>query len=124
MTVILPDIHDGELRRIEIPGDRSISLTFETIDKQVRTITLEGVVHLRCDNLLAGNIVFDIQEIDDPSLDDFARVARTEGTNSEKGWDYLRDKRKETRDGTLHFLRLESSYGCVMDALCRSYRTA
>jgi len=123
MTVILPEVHDGELRKIEIPGDKSFSLTFETIDKETRVLILDGVEHLRCNNLLGGNIVFDIQQVEEPSLHDFARVTSLENAVSEKGRDYLRDLRESVAAGDLLFLRLESSYGCVLDALCRSYRT-
>src|SRR3546814_12348420 len=70
----LPEIHDGELRRIEIPGDGTLALTFETIDKELRSITLEGVEDFRCDGLLAGNMIFDLQRIDEPGLGDLARV--------------------------------------------------
>ena len=93
MTVILPEVHDGELRKIEIPGDKTFALTFETIDKDTRQMTLEGVEHLRCNNLLGGNIVFDIQQVDDPSLHDLARVTSMDYAVSEKGRDYLRDLR-------------------------------
>ena len=124
MTVILPEVHDGELRRIEIPGDKSFALTFETLDKEVRSLTLEGVEHLRCNNLLQGNIVFDIQQLENPSLADLARVTSMETAASEKGRDYLRDMQKAIQQGELLFLRLESSYGCMLDALCRSYTTA
>src|SRR3546814_9656626 len=64
----------GELRRIEIPGDGTLALTFETIDKELRSITLEGVEDFRCDGLLAGNMIFDLQRIDEPGLGDLARV--------------------------------------------------
>lgn len=121
MTVILPEVHDGELRKIEIPGDKSFSLTFETLDRETRVLTLEGVEHLRCNNLLGGNIVFDIQRVEAPSLHDLARVTSMETAVSEKGRDYLRDLSKSVAAGDLLFLRLESSYGCVLDALCRSY---
>ena len=123
MTVILPEVHDGELRKIEIPGDKTFALTFETIDKDTRQMTLEGVEHLRCNNLLGGNIVFDIQQVDDPSLHDLARVTSMDYAVSEKGRDYLRDLRQSVAKGDLLFVRLESSYGCVLDALCRRYTT-
>lgn len=122
MTVILPEIHDGELRKIEIPGDESLTLTFETINKKARTITLEGVERFRCDNLLQGNIVFNIRRIEDPSLDDLARVTGMDSPVSEKGRDFLRDKQLAVRQGELQFLTLQSSYGCALDVLCRSYR--
>jgi hypothetical protein len=124
MTVILPEIHDGELRKIEIPGNGTLSLTFETIDRVTHSLRLEGVERFRCDNLLQGNIVFDIQRIEDPSLDDLARVTSMEDRNSEKGRNFLRDQQTAVRQGELMFLRLESSYGCVMDALCRGFRIA
>src|SRR3546814_20928320 len=66
VTVVLPEIHDGELRRIEIPGDGTLALTFETIDKELRSITLEGVEDFRCEGLLAGNMIFDLQRISWP----------------------------------------------------------
>ncbi|MEQ8356172.1 MAG: hypothetical protein RH942_11590 [Kiloniellaceae bacterium] len=122
MTVILPEIHDGELRKIEIPGDKTFTLTFETIDENEKALTLEGVEHLRCGNLLLGNIIFDIQQIEAPSLNDLARVTSMDSAVSEKGRDYLRDLRKSVQEGDLLFLRLESSYGCVLDALCAGYR--
>jgi hypothetical protein len=124
MSVILPEIHDGELRRIDIPGDDSLTLTFETINREVRTITLEGVEHFRCDNLLQGNIVFDIQRIEDPSLDDLARVTGMDSAVSEKGRGHLRDKQLAVRQGELQFLTLRSSYGCSLAVLCRGCRDA
>jgi hypothetical protein len=124
MTVILPEVHDGELRRIEIPGDKTFALTFETIDKEVRTLRLQDVEHLRCNNLLQGNIIFDIQQLEDPSLADLARVTSMETAASEKGRDYLRDMQKAVKSGELMFLRMESSYGCTLDALCRGYTTS
>lgn len=123
MTVILPEVHDGELRKIEIPGDKSFTLTFETIDGNVKVLTLQDVAHLRCNNLLQGNIVFDIQKIEAPSLDDLARVTTMETSVSEKGRDYLRDQQKAVQRGEILFLRMESSYGCVLDVLCRGYTT-
>ncbi len=124
MTVILPEVSDGELRKIEMPGDKSFTLTIETIDKETRTLTLEGVEHLRCNNLLLGNIIFDIQKIEAPNLSDLARVTSMESAVSEKGRDYLRDLRAAVQKGELTFLRLESSYGCVLDALCHNYSAA
>lgn len=123
MKTILPEVHDGELRKIEIPGDKNLTLTFETLDKDIRSITLQGVEHFRCDNLQHGNIIFDIQQIEEPSLDDLARVTSMESAMSEKGRDYLRDQQKAVKAGDLMFLRMESSYGCNMDALCRSFTT-
>ncbi|MGD1876390.1 MAG: hypothetical protein ACFB13_02695 [Kiloniellaceae bacterium] len=130
MTVILPEIHDGELRKIEIPGNATLTLTFETIDKKVKSLTLEGVEDFRCDGILAGNIVSDIQQIDEPTLQDLERVTCRESTlrdsrpPSEKERGYLRSKLEAVRRGDLVFLRMESSYGCVMGTVCRSYRTA
>ena len=124
MTEILPEVNDGELRKIEMPGDKSFSLTIETHDKEIRTLKLDGVEHLRCNNLLLGNVIFDIQKVEAPNLSDLARVTSMENAVSEKGRDYLRDLRKAVQKGELTFLRLESSYGCVLDALCRSYTTA
>ena len=121
MTEILPEVSDGELRKIEMPGDKSFSLTIETHEKDIRTLKLEGVEHLRCNNLLLGNIIFDIQKVEAPNLSDLARVTSMENAVSEKGRDYLRDLRTAVKNGELTFLRLESSYGCVLDALCRSY---
>lgn len=123
MTEILPEINDGELRKIEMPGDKSFTLTIETLDKDLRTLKLEGVEHLRCNNLLLGNIIFDIQKIEAPNLSDLARVTSLEGSVSEKGRDYLHDLSASVKKGELTFLRLESSYGCHLDALCRSYTT-
>ena len=123
MTEILPEINDGELRKIEMPGDKSFTLTIETLDKDSRSLTLEGVEHLRCNNLLLGNIIFDIQKIEAPNLSDLARVTSLEGSVSEKGRDYLRDLSAAVKKGELTFLRLESSYGCHLDALFRSYTT-
>ncbi|GAB4394135.1 MAG: hypothetical protein Tsb0032_16500 [Kiloniellaceae bacterium] len=123
MTEILPEVNDGELRRIEMPGDKTFTLTIETHDKEIRTLKLEGVEHLRCNNLLAGNVIFDIQKIEAPNLSDLARVTSLEGSVSEKGRDYLHDLRKAVQQGDLTFLRLESSYGCHLDALCRSFET-
>lgn len=130
MTVILPGIHDGELRRIEIPGDNTLSLTFETIGKELRSIVLEGVEDFRCDALLAGNIIFDLRKVESPTLEDLARVACRETrltddmslTQSER--DHLGRRQEAVRQGKLLFLRLESSYGCVMDALCHGFRLA
>jgi hypothetical protein len=123
MTVILPEIHDGELRGIEIPGDKTVTLTFETLEKQTLSLTLEAVEHFRCDNLLQGNIVFEIERLDDPSLIDLARVTGMEGVASEKGRDYLRDRQEAVHRGDLMLLKLQSSYGCSIDALCAAYRT-
>jgi hypothetical protein len=123
MTEILPEVSDGELRKIEMPGDKSFTLTIETLDKGVRTLKLEGVEHLRCNNLLLGNIIFDIQKIEAPNLSDLARVTSMESAVSEKGRDYLRDLSAAVKKGDLTFLRLESSYGCHLDALCHSYTT-
>ena len=123
MTEILPEINGGELRKIEMPGDKSFTLTIETLDKDTRTLKLEGVEHLRCNNLLLGNIIFDIQKIEAPNLSDLARVTSLESAVSEKGRDYLRDLSAAVKKGELTFLRLESSYGCHLDALCRSYTT-
>jgi len=123
MTEILPEINDGELRKIEMPGDKSFTLTIETLDKTARTLKLEGVEHLRCNNLLLGNIIFDIQKIEAPNLSDLARVTSLEGSVSEKGRDYLHDLSAAVKKGDLTFLRLESSYGCHLDALCHSYTT-
>lgn len=128
MTVILPDIHDGELRRIEIPGDGSISLTIETTGKQLRSIILEGVEDFRCDGLLAGNIILDLRQVESPTLEDLARVACRETRLKDEvplGESERLGRRQEAvQQGKLLFLRLESSYGCVMDALCRRYRIA
>jgi hypothetical protein len=123
MKAILPEVHDSELRKIEIPGDKNLTLTFETIDKGVCSITLQDVEHFRCDNLQHGNIIFDIQQIEAPSLEDLARVTSIESVASEKGRDYLRDQQKAVQLGEMLFLRMESSYGCNMDALCRSFTT-
>ena len=123
MTVILPEVSDGELRKIEMPGDKTFTLTIETIDNDTRTLKLEGVEHLRCNNLLLGNIIFDIQKIETPNLSDLARVTSMDSAVSEKGRDYLRDLRAAVQKGDLTFLRVESSYGCVLDALCHSYTT-
>jgi len=129
MTVILPEIHDSELRKTEIPGDNTLSLIFETIDKELRSITLEGVEDFRCDALLAGNIIFDLRKVESPTLEDLARVACREARLpndmsplSEGEHDHLGRRQEAVRHGKLLFLRLESSYCCVMDALCRSYR--
>jgi hypothetical protein len=130
MPVILPGIHDSELRRIEIPGDKTLSLTFETIRKELRSIILEGVEDFRCDALLAGNIISDLWKIEEPALDDLVRVYCRESQFdknrplSEADRDMLRRKQEAVRRGDLIFLRLESSYGCVMDALCRGFRIA
>ena len=124
MTVILPEVSDGELRKIEMPGDKTFTLTIETHDKDIRTLKLEGVEHLRCNNLLLGNVIFDIQKIEAPNLSDLARVTSMESAVSEKGRDYLRDLRAAVQKGELTFLRLESSYGCVLDALCHGYSAA
>jgi hypothetical protein len=124
MTEILPEVNDGELRKIEMPGDKSFTLTIETLNKDIRTLTLEGVEHLRCNNLLLGNIVFDVQKVEAPNLSDLARVTSMDNAVSEKGRDYLRDLGAAVQKGDLTFLRLESSYGCHLDALCRSYTTA
>lgn len=121
MTEILPEISDGELRKIEMPGDKTFTLTIETHDKDICTLKLEGVEHLRCNNLLLGNVIFDVQKIEAPNLSDLARVTSMENAVSEKGRDYLSDLRKAVQKGELTFLRLESSYGCHLDALCRSF---
>ena len=121
MTEILSEDKNGELRRNEIAGDRSCTMKRETHDKEIRTLMLDGVEHLRCNNLLLGNVIFDIQKIEAPNLSDLARVTSMENAVSEKGRDYLRDLRAAVRNGELTFLRLESSYGCVLDALCRRY---
>jgi hypothetical protein len=130
MTVILPEIHDSELRRIEIPGDKTLSLIFETVGKELRSITLEGVEDFRCDALLAGNIIFDLRKMESPTLEDLARVFCRESQfekdrpHSKADRDALSRKQEAVRRGDLVFLRLESSYGCVMDALCRGFRIA
>src|SRR3546814_10499840 len=125
--VCLPEIHDGEVRRIEIPGDGTLALTVENIDKELRSITLEGVEDFRCDGLLAGNMIFDLQRIDEPGLGDLARVTCRESrfddrppSSAER--ETLLRKQESVRRGDLVFLKLESSYGCVMDALCRGFR--
>ncbi|MEO3431267.1 hypothetical protein AAFN88_20595 [Pelagibius sp. CAU 1746] len=121
MKTILPEVSDGELRKIEMPGDKTFTLTIETHDKDTRILKLEGVEHLRCNNLLLGNVIFDVQKIEAPNLSDLARVTSMDNAVSEKGRDYLRDLGTAVEKGELTFLRLESSYGCHLDALCRSY---
>jgi hypothetical protein len=128
--VNVPGIHDSELRRIEIPGDKTLSLTFETVGKELRSIVLEGVEDFRCDALLAGNIIADFWKIERPTIEDLARVACREislkdsRSLSQREREFLCRRQAAVQQGELLFLRLESSYGCVMDALCRSYRVA
>ena len=130
MTPIPLKVHDGELRRIEIPGDSTVTLSFETIDKNVVSLTLEGIEEFRCDAVLAGNIISGIWKNDEPTLDHLIRVScRDSNPNdrqplSEKDRSHLQDKLEAVRRGDLVFISLESSYGCVMDALCRSYQIA
>lgn len=130
MTPIPLKIHDGELRNIAMPGDSTVTLSFETIDKKMVSLTLEGVTDFRCDALLAGNIISGAWQIDEPTLDHLNRVTCRESQPgarrppSEKDRRYLQEKLEAVQRGDLAFISLESSYGCVIDALCRSYQIA
>src|SRR3546814_13179824 len=127
MTVVLPEIHDAELRRIEMPGDGTVSLTFEIADKTLRSIVLEGVEDFRCDALLAGNIVFSLEKIENPILDDLVRVNCRETSvadckpPSEARLTDLRRKQEAVRQGNLLFLRSEERrVGKECVSTCRS----
>lgn len=127
MRMILPEVHDGELRKIEIPGDGMLILTFETIDKSITSLILEDVRDFRCDGVLAGNIISKIVRIVEPTLDDLARATCRESDPrhckppSERERRLLEGTLRAVTQGELVFLRMESSYGCTMDALCSGY---
>jgi hypothetical protein len=90
---------------------------------------LEGVVAFRCDGVLEGNIINSVWQIVQPTLDDLARVTCGESRPSrctpptERDRGFLQGKLDAVRRGELIFLTMESSYGCVMDAVCREFRT-
>src|SRR3546814_12142646 len=79
------------------------------------------------DGLLAGNMIFDLQWIDEPGLGDLARVTCRESRlddrppSSAERETLLRNQ-ASVRRGDLAFRKLESSYGCGMESPCRGWK--
>lgn len=130
MTPIPLNVHDGELRRIEIPGDSTITLGFESSSQKAVSLVLEGVEAFRCDGVLAGNIISGVWQIDQPTVDDLARVTCGESRPaaskppSERDRVFLQSKLEAVCRGDLVFVVVESSYGCAVDVLCRKFHIA
>ena len=125
-------LHDSLFMGIRILGtgkkgeERNIRLFFVSDKGDSFQITLHNTQMLKCDNFRQGNIVFDLSELnpDKVSRIDIERlichddIEHVRNLNEERLTKDTERISEIIRSGEMKFIKMGSSYGAVLLALC------
>jgi hypothetical protein len=119
-TVLLnPDLHDGFLRGIVLSEPETVELLCSDVKGHLYTLRLAGLVALRADNFLQGNVIFEVNEY----RAEFPRglIKRVYGEDAESEPDWLSLRVQELSENSWTLLEVTTSYGCELLALARGH---
>lgn len=112
------ELHDAYLLAVIADGNGGFELRFKTDTGRLRNITLDKVMHLRCEDLREGNIVQCISVVSHAAVGDDA-VRWVLGLNENEHVDYVRKVQAQILSGQLSLVELIPSYGAELRALVR-----
>jgi hypothetical protein len=118
-VLINPDLHDGLLVGLVLSPPKSLTLVCKTVDGTDCNVVVTKIEHLRADNFLQGNIIFEIciYEGRNCSLDALKKLyAVKEDQQLDR---FLPDAMAKIIRERWSLLELGSSYGCELLALSR-----
>ena len=117
-----PNLHDSNITKIEFLED-SVAFYFKLVTDQTCCIEFSGEVYLRCDNVLEGNIIFDVvvhpagdacmEWVEDVNSFSFKEVGEQQKLHYETTL-------KKFQDGELKLVSINPSYGCEGIITCKN----
>lgn len=119
MAQHLDYIHDANLYSIETHGDENrVEMRLVTEGGRPMRLTFFSVDYLMCNNFQAGNIVFDLKEIDSAKLG-VGLISDLLGISEESARLELDRIEPNIRSGKKKLFSIQSSYGADILVLCR-----
>ncbi|MDA1324284.1 MAG: hypothetical protein O3C34_06030 [Proteobacteria bacterium] len=100
-------------------GHNDIVLSFRSVAGEAFEAVLHSVSDFRCDNFRQGNIVFEMIEVP-PREVSRREIEHLKQIGPEDFPEHMEQVLLSIETGEYKFIRLGSSYGAVLCALCRS----
>lgn len=115
--------HDANFVGLRCGSEDTVTLYFVSEDGVEFDTTLYGVRRLRCDDFRKGNIVFDLERVGAANVDK-SEIEFLFDLNERENPDLVREVLLKLENEQFVFVRLTSSYGASLCALCESMQSS
>lgn len=117
--VIEPQFHDGDVVSLDTADDERAIIGLKTVEGTPHTLTLPGLLGIRCTDFRAGNIILSIQIFSNTLPPErFVRFAY--GTDDGGHDAHIHGIVERIEHGDLTLCSILPSYGCELHAVCHS----
>ena len=120
-TLLEPEFHDGLLMGIILSEEKGdLTLICRRVDGQEFDLVMPKIDHLRVDNFLQGNVIFEISIYEGANCP-ADRIRWMFDYNEEHARQFLPMHTREIVDGGWTLLKVVPSYGCELVALSKAH---
>jgi hypothetical protein len=120
LRITEPNLHDGQLRSLSI-RDKDLRIGCVDAAGRAYTLWLLDVRHLKADNFRFGNIIFGVEVCAGRDCsEDWVR--QSAGLDIAERGDWVQKEAASIGEGGWSGVRISSSYGCEVVAVCKSWR--
>jgi hypothetical protein len=120
-TIYLSKFHDCGLSGVMLLPGGGCALYISGLDAKESIVTLTGVVCLRVDNFLEGNIILDVVVQSGPNVREADVLFALSINEKSKHGDFVGVTMDRIRRNELYLVQVNPSYGCTLACLCSEW---